>query len=157
MEEGGKSSFLIMGKTPCEEGDSNTMIKDGMEGFKRSNTVVVQATSHANSAEALHIGSGDIFQEPCREFWRKKREIFTDGRGKGMEAAFFASFNIDAFFVAAFWGEKLGATGGSGDDARVTSGRGRAEASSSSVSSEVDSSTVVSGTGIVAFLPVGRS
>ncbi len=38
----------------------------------------------------------------------------------------------------------------------ATSGRGRAEASSSSVSSEAASSAVVSGTGMVAFLPVGR-
>ena len=77
MEEGGKRSLLVMGEAPSEKSDANAMSEDGMEILESIETSVIPATSHADATEALHVGSGDVLQEPGRKFWRKQGKIFT--------------------------------------------------------------------------------
>lgn len=61
MEEGGKGGFLVMGEAPSEESDTDTMSEDGLEILEGVETGVIPTTGHADAAETLHVGSGDVF------------------------------------------------------------------------------------------------
>lgn len=117
VEEGGESLAFVTSEAPDDERDADAVLEDGMESGEVIEATVIKTASHADGAEALHLGGGEIFQEPSWKFGRENLEIFAHGRGEAAEAAFFRSAKVDGFFVGA--GEELCARsrdGRRGDD-----------------------------------------
>jgi len=100
MEEASESLDFVVGEVPDDEGDADAVLEDGVEAGEVVESVVVDI-DHADGTEALHLGSGDIFEQPGWEVGREDAEVFADFGGEGFEAALFAGENVDRTVAAA--------------------------------------------------------
>ncbi len=74
VKETGEGLFLVVGEMPDDESDTDAVCEDVVEILEIEDTTIIE-TNHTNTGEALHLWGGNIFEEPCREFWREDFEV----------------------------------------------------------------------------------
>lgn len=67
VEEAGEGLFFIVSEAPDNQGDTDAVLEDGAEMGEIVEGAIIHA-DHADAGEALELGSGDVFEEPGREF-----------------------------------------------------------------------------------------
>lgn len=96
VEEASEGLFFVMGKLPNNEGDTNTVCKNGIEVGKIIEATIVEA-NHADAGETLKFGGGDVFEEPSGEFGTENFKIFAGGGGEVAERFVFAGGDVEGF------------------------------------------------------------
>lgn len=97
MEETGEGLFFVLGEAPDDEGDTDTVLKNGVEVLELEDTAVIDAVYHADAGEALELGGDDVFQEPGRKIRTEDFEVLTGFEGERFQGLVFASCDVEGF------------------------------------------------------------